>query len=92
MLPCMLISLSAKASLTDILSKYCVPRSGEYCSNAFAAKYNATRNTCECENSTYMKYNSTDRNCEIKCPTGSVPIPVSTCPSGSYSMQIVNHS
>ncbi len=89
---CLLFEGSAKASLTDIMQKYCVPKTAGNCSNAFTAKYNASRNTCECENSYYMKYNATDRNCVIQCPLGSVPIPVSSCPLGSYQMQIVNHS
>ena len=84
---------NAKASLfTNALSNYCVPKTGEYCSNAFAAKYNEAKNICECKNSTYLKYNATERHCEINCPAGSVAIPVSACPNGSAAIFVANDS
>ena len=80
---------NVKASLfTNALSNYCVPKTGEYCSNAFAAKYNEAKNICECKNSTYLKYNATERHCEINCPAGSVPELVSTCPGGYMKLFI----
>ncbi len=88
---CMMPSVS-KADLTDIMQKYCVPKSASNCSNAFTAKYNGSRNTCECENNTYMRYDAGERHCVIQCPAGAIAVPVSACPAGSWQMMIVNHS
>ena len=84
-------AVSAK-TLSQSLSDYCVPKTSEYCSNAWAAKYNATKNACDCKNTTYMRYDSNERHCVIQCPAGSIPVQVTSCPAGSQRLMIVDHS
>ncbi len=91
---CLLFEGVAKASLTDILSKYCVPKSGSSCTAGIKATYNQSRNICECD-SNLKRYNSGNRACE-NCITGSYassdfktcePI---KCPSGTVVKLISN--
>ena len=84
---------TAKAKpLTEVLGEYCVPTSGAYCSNAFAAKYDTDSNSCKCKNNTYLKYDSDERHCEVNCPGGHIALPTSACPNGYFPMMIVDHS
>ena len=82
------------AALTDILSKYCVPKNGNGCSSDVHATYNEAKNFCACS-SVLKSYNSTNRICE-DCITGSFASsdyrtcePVN-CPSGYYVVLISN--
>ena len=78
------IAKSKNLSLTEILTKYCVPSSESDCANR--ATYNSTKNICECSLDNQF-YNPTKRSCE-SCIYGSFakedfsgcePI---TCPQG----------
>ncbi len=91
---CLLFEGSAKASLNDILSKYCVPKSASNCTGNVRATYNSGNGLCEC-NSRYMHYKVADRECE-DCITGSFassdfktcePL---KCPSGYEAKLVTN--
>ena len=60
------VSSTTNANLTDILSKYCVPTSGNC---AVKATYNEATSKCECAAcNTY--YDKESRTCKV-CPLGS---------------------
>ena len=62
---------SAKASLTDILSKYCVPTGASNCTGLSRATYNgkSSGNTCNCS-ACNMYYDTSTRTCKT-CEFGT---------------------
>ena len=82
----------ANSALTDILSKYCVPKDGGGCIAGVRASYEETTGYCTCDTRT-KRYNTTGRVCE-ECIMGSFASkdwktcePVN-CPNGQYAKLI----
>ena len=78
-------------SLTDVLSRYCVPKNADGCNTNVTATYQKTSNKCICNTPLYI-WNKTNRVCE-ECSIGSFPYdnekcqPI-ICKAGTYKVAI----